>query len=290
MPKWFNEDILIPYWEDRCKRYKLPDGVQILEAKRNLPLSRYPDISHNVLSTGDTVPCELEWLTTKFEKHGHDINVLKESNGFLVSFIYNASFPLPQIEIDEDDFIDWFVKNAEILARETIQEIKATAKPSKDPVVWLFYIGTRGRKDYQTAFDHGVWGFPQTKRGSIRGYKKVSQIKEGDIVVFVREISLPNSNSGSRLKADEFIGTIKEIKGVRVSRGFYEERENNIWNKKSYPSRFNFDKIMFSGEDIPCNPVDLGKSLHEIIRYLVNHGSVEKIDANSLIKIMALCK
>jgi hypothetical protein len=202
----------------------------------------------------------------------------------------NASFPLPQIEIDKDDFINWFIRNAEVLARETVQEVKSSTKRSKEPMIWLFYIGTRGKRNFDIAFEKGVWGFSEAKYYSARSLYKISQIKQNDIVIFIRHISLPNSASGTRLTKDKFIGKIKEIKGVVVTKGLYEERNNIIWEDKIYPYRFNFNKnILFSGKDIPCNPDILGKSLHEILRNLSNHHDIEKIDSNFMVKFMSLC-
>ena len=93
MPKWFNETILIKYWEDRCQNYELKDGTKITSASRNPSFGRYPDISHNYLSDGRVVPAEIEWVTTNFDRHGHDINDLRNGDGFLVVFKSDSGFP-----------------------------------------------------------------------------------------------------------------------------------------------------------------------------------------------------
>src|SRR5690349_21751193 len=86
MAKWFDETILIRYWEDRCHRYTRKNGLRLVSARRNPSFGYYPDISENELSNGQVVPAEIEWVTTKFEQHGHDIKELIDRDGFLVSF------------------------------------------------------------------------------------------------------------------------------------------------------------------------------------------------------------
>ena len=133
MAKWFNETILIKYWEDRCHNYSLKDGTEIKSASRNKSFGRYPDISDNFLSDGRVVPAEIEWVTTNFDRHGHDITEIRDENGFLIVLKTDAGFPLEQVEIDEADFMDWYKTNAEELCQETLSEIKTISKKSKEP-------------------------------------------------------------------------------------------------------------------------------------------------------------
>lgn len=86
MSKWFDETILIKYWEDRCNKYTLQDDRKVISAKRNPSCGRYPDIGENYLSDNSVVPAEIEWVTTNFDLHGHDINELREKNGFLIVY------------------------------------------------------------------------------------------------------------------------------------------------------------------------------------------------------------
>ena len=66
--------------------------------------------------------------------------------------------------------------------------------------------------------------------------------------------------------------------------------EDYIWQNANYPYRVNFRKEeLFRGSDIPCNPKELGKSLHEILRRLQVNGTVERIDTSLIVKLMSLC-
>lgn len=291
MAKWFNETMLIKYWEDRCIKYELQDGTKIKSAKRNPRFGGYPDISENFLSDGRIVPVEIEWLTTNFDKHGHDINQLRDNEGFLVVYKQDAGFPVEQVEIDKSDLIEWFKDNAEVLCSETLQEIEQSIKKSKQPQIYLFYVPASGEKNFNIAFNNGVWGFPANNKGVARGLSKLMQIKKGDLLVFIRQWkSDPSINvSGGRVSSEKYIGTFKEIVGVTVTRGFFKDSKV-IWNDNEYPYRVEFRKEpLFKGKNIPCNYKELGKSLHEILRKLQVNGSVERIDSTLIVKLMSLC-
>ena len=45
-------------------------------------LDSYPDIQKNELDDGTIIPAEVEWNTSNFDRHGHDISVLIDNNGF----------------------------------------------------------------------------------------------------------------------------------------------------------------------------------------------------------------
>ena len=289
MAKWFDESILIKYWEDRCQNYQLQDGRRITSAKRNPSFGRYPDIGENYLDDNSVVPAEIEWLTTNFDEHGHNINELRENNGFLIVYKQNAGFPVEQIELDKQDIIEWFKEKAEELCIETLQNVDKTIKTTKEPQIYLFYVPARGNKNFQTAIENGVWGFPANDQGRARGMEKLMQIKKGDILVFVKEWKSKNKVTGGRLSAKEYIGTYKEIVGVTVTKGFYKD-DKPIWENTIYPYRVDFRKeVLFQGKDIPCDEKILGKSLHEILRKLQVNGSIERIDSSLIVKLMSLC-
>ena len=68
---------------------------------------------------------EVEWNTSNFDRHGHDISVLIDHKGFLIVLEKDKeSFPVEQVQIDKDDFIKWFEKDASNIANETVQSIK----------------------------------------------------------------------------------------------------------------------------------------------------------------------
>jgi len=293
MPKWFDETVLIKYWEECCQKYTLKGNVKIREAARNPSFGRYPDIAENVLSTGEIVPAEIEWLTTNFDRHGHDIRELDEKNGFLIVFKQDASFVLPQIEIDRDDFLEWFKRRGENLAIETLSEIESQAKKSKEPQIFLFYLPKRsnGEKNFKIALDHGTWGFPEDSNGVRRGLPQISSIKKGDIVVFVYhwKKSPKSTAKGGRVSSEQFFGTYEKLFGLVVTEGYFTEKKK-IWDDGEYPHRFKFrKKPLFEGENIPVNKKSLGSSLHEMLRILLMSGSIQKIDGSLMTKLMSLC-
>lgn len=290
MAKWFDETILIKYWEDRCNKYELQDGRKIKSAKRNPSFGKYPDIGENYLSDNTVVPAEIEWSTTSFDNHGHDIEELRKNNGFLIVYNQNAGFPVEQVQIEKEDFIEWFKDSAENLCIETLQDIEHFSKKSKEPQIFLFYIPGGGIKNFKTTLEQGVWGFPEGKsKRKRRGLEKIMQIKKGDILIFVKEWNADHPITGGRVSSEEFTGSFKEIIGVAVTRGYYKSNKE-IWKDGIYPYRVEFRKeILFRGSEIPCNVKDLGKSLHEILRKLSMNGSVEKIDSSLIVKLMSLC-
>lgn len=148
MAKWFDESLLIKYWEDRCHKYQLQDGRKINSAKRNPSFGRYPDIAENYLSDNSVVPAEIEWHTTNFDQHGHDINRLRNNNGFLIVYKQNSGFPIEQIELDKQDIIDWFKESSEQLCIETLQHEDHIIKKGTEPQIYLFYVPKGRRKKF----------------------------------------------------------------------------------------------------------------------------------------------
>jgi hypothetical protein len=293
MPRWFDEKVLIAYWEDNCKKYELPDGRKIISAERNPSFDAYPDILRNELDTGEVVPCEIEWFTSNFKKHEHDINVLLDSGGFLLTFIENTAFDVVQIKIIEEDFIDWISKKSRKLARETVAIIKKNAKGRSDSFVWIIYVSSRGGKDFGIAFENGIWGFPEDDKRKRRGLGEIKDIKEGDFIVFIKQFqSFENNKIVTPRTKDlaKLVGHIQKIVGVRVIDGYYFEDKIRVWDNNIYPHRFNFDKdIVFKGENVLFTPERFGEQLHRQIAYRINANTIEHIDASMFLKIMGLC-
>lgn len=178
MAKWFDETILIKYWEDRCQIYELQDGRKITSAKRNPSFGRYPDISENYLDDMTVVPSEIEWITTSFDQHGHNIEELRKNDGFLVVYKQNAGFPIEQIQIVKEDFIEWFQNHAIELCLETLQSIENTMRRSNEPQIYLFYIPKSGRENFNIAFENGVWGFPVNSERKSKRTRKINANKK----------------------------------------------------------------------------------------------------------------
>lgn len=295
MTKWLDEKILIAYWEQNCNKYVLQNGKKINRSDRNPSFGAYPDILRNELDTGEVVPCEIEWATTNFYSHGHDINILIEANGFLVTLIENSAFDVPQVKIDENDFIEWFTNKSKNIASETIQTIKKATRRRTDPFVWVIYISKRAEKNFEIALKEGVWGFAEDKNKNRRGLGLITDIKKDDIVVFVKKFVSPSNNKlkTPRIKdTNKFIGNLQGIIIVKVTKGYYYDKGITIWSDrdKEYNHRFRFDtEPLFAGENITFTPNMFGKSLHkQIVRLLSTH-KIQHIDSTLLIRIIKLC-
>ena len=291
MAKWFSEELLIKYWEDRCHRYKFKDGRGIISAERNPSFGRYPDIGKNVLSDTTCAPAEIEWYTTNFDRHKHDIKILADTKGFLVVLKNNASFPLEQVEIDRDDFINWFKSSAESLVVETLHDIDREVIRSKEPQVFLYYVPQKGKNNLDLAIQTGTWGFPNNGSKALRGLSAISSIKRHDIVVVIHGFETDKSSGakGGRLPSSQFVGRFHEIQGLVVTSSYYTSN-TPIWSDQIYPNRFDFrTPQLFSGIDVPCTEKTLGRSLHELLRRLVVNGSMQRIDGSMMTKLMSLC-
>lgn len=142
--------------------------------------------------------------------HGHDINELREKNGFLIVYKQNAGFPVEQVQIDKNDFINWFKESAENLCVETLQNIEKSVKKSKEPQIYLFYVPINGRNNFEIAMNNGVWGFTGGDKKTTRGLEKIMQMKKGDILVFVREWKADQEGVTGRPPREKYIGTYIE--------------------------------------------------------------------------------
>jgi hypothetical protein len=240
------------------------------------------------------VPAEIEWVTTCFEQHGHDIKVLIDNDGFLVVLRADASFLVEQIEIDRSDFLDWIEGHAREVAAETLTDIDRQVRRSKEPQIFLYYVPRtgRGQKNLEIALGKGVWGFPESGRHVTRGLSSISQIKRGDIVVVVHNFTADETvkATGGRLPSDKYRGSYESITGLVVTSDLYRDDHLQIWPDQQYPNRFDFRiPPLFVGHDIACSPRALGSSLHEVLRRLQVNGSMQKIDGSSMTKLMSLC-
>ena len=54
------------------------------------------------------------------------------------------SFPVEQIQIDKEDFIQWFQKDASNIANETVQSIKKKLIKNKEPQIFIYYMRSKG--------------------------------------------------------------------------------------------------------------------------------------------------
>ena len=289
--KWIQEKVLIKYWTDNCSKYQLKDGTKILSSQHSIPLDAYPDISSNSLSDGRNVPAEIEWKTSSFEQHKHNISTLKDNDGFLIVFEKDQeSFPVEQVLIDSEDFKQWFIKNAEKLVIDTVQSVKKKTLANKEPQIFLYYLPrTRmGKINLSKAMPKGTWGFPEK---NTRGLDRIMQLKKGDIVVIVHNWkSSPDIKvTGGRLSSEKYLGTYEKVFGLVVTKGYYFAKKPLIWDNEIYPHRFDFRKEpLFEGNEVDCSKKALGNNLHEILRKLQVSGQIEKIDSSLIVKFMSV--
>ena len=294
MKKWLEEKILIKYWTENCFKYSLRDGRKIRSAQHSIPFDSYPDIQKNELDDGTIVPAEVEWNTSNFDRHGHDISVLIDHKGFLIVLEKDKeSFPVEQVQIDKDDFIKWFEKDASNIANETVQSIKKKLIKNKEPQIFIYYMRSKGTGlvNRKRTFEFGTDGFPITlKKNSLEMLK---QIKKGDIVIVVRNFKSSIPVKGGRNPSSKHKGAYEEIYGLIVTKNYYYSKSPRIWieDKTDYPHRYDFrKKVLFEGRDIPCTINHLGRSLHEILRKAQISSSIEKIDSSMIVKLMSLCR
>ncbi len=295
MKKWIGESILIKYWTENCSKYMLEDGTKIKSAQHSLPFDSYPDIQKNVLEDGRIVPAEIEWNTTNFTEHKHDISVLVENNGFLVVFSKNLqSFPVEQIEIDQEDFKNWFVKDALNIANETIQAVNTKQTKNKEPQIFIYYMRSKGTGliNRKRSFEFGTDGFPESiKKKSLEMLK---QIKKGDIVIVARNFKSSIKVSGGRNPSEKHKGHYENIYGLVVTKSYYYSKTPRIWteDKVIYPHRYKFRKqVLFEGKDVPCTIKDLGRPLHEMLRKAqITPNSIEIMNSSMIVKLMSLCR
>lgn len=290
MTKWFREELLIGYWEDNCKKYSLPDGTKIMRAERNLPFGRYPDISKNELDTGEIVPCEIEWVTTNFYAHGHNIDLLKDNDGFLVTVVENSAFDVAQIVINHDDFLRWLEKKSKYLGKETLEHITKECKARTDSFVWIIYVSSRAQKNYELAKEIGIWGFGESNSRKRRGQNNIEQIMKNDVVVFINHFSFDEKKITPRIKdVNQYIGIINEIFAVRVKQGYYFDEEI-IYKDRLYPHRFQFEITpMFQSKNITFNKELFGELLHRQIAKQISANTLSHIDATMFLRLMKIC-
>ena len=294
MKKWFTEKVLLKYWVENASKYELQDGRKIKSAEYNIPFDRHPDIGKNVLDDGTIVPCEIEWVTTNYNKHKHDVNALIEANGFLVVLEKDLeSFPVEQVQIIKDDFFEWFQKDAVNMANETVQNYKTKLIQKKEPQIYIYYMRSKGtgKINRKRTFEHGVDGFPEsTKKNTI---KILKQIKKGDIFIVARNFKSSISVKGGRNPSEKHKGTFEEIYGLVVTKSYYYSKKPRIWieDKTEYPHRYDFrKKPIFEEKNISCTIKDLERNLHEVLRKAQITSEIKKMDHSMIVKLMSLCR
>jgi hypothetical protein len=248
---WLTEKILQRYWVECCSDYKRKDGTKIISGKYNrLGIDRYPD-TYCILDDGNNteVPVEVEWNTKNFDRHGHDISILRENDGFLVVLTKDANFELEQIEIDVKNLVQWFERNSGTIMEETIQSKTKSKIKRSFPKLWFHYVSKNAKKNFENiSLERGIWGVP----GEPRKFPRISNfmdIQKNDLIAFLLPYSAPAGSRTARLKLDKWkYGEFSKVEVFRVTKGYYYD-ETPVWKEEwgqYFPHRFRFHKIPVS--------------------------------------------
>ncbi len=273
MVKWFPEVMLQRYWQERCHDddYDL-QGRRILGARMNPQVDRFPDIIANRIDgISNPVPAEVEWTTDDFRHHGHPVEYLADSGGFLIVWKRTTDFPVPQIQIDPEKFRDWLGSKYDTLLTETVRDIDEQAVRSREPRLWLVYMSKSVRRHLDIGLANNIWGFPTRSPSTVKMYAQA--VRKGDLLVFVGPWewgATTESKSGGRVTLKIFKrGRLGSITAFSVTRSYFED-STVVWPSKegeSWPHRIGIaSKPLFDAEHVRANTATLGGSLPEFIR------------------------
>lgn len=202
MPKWVDEKVLQRYWKDRCRIYDV-DGKKIKSARFNKPFDRYPDV-FNEFEDGNEVPAEVEWKTSDFN---HDIDVLRENNGFLIVYHKDQNFSLPQVIIEHEDFKKWFRKKSTIILTESLREYSKEKAKREFPKIWLRYNDIKNNENMEISLKIGYDGFPE----KTKTLPRVKDVKKNDLVLFVGPYKSSKPGKGGRVAFADFKGYMRRV-------------------------------------------------------------------------------
>jgi len=244
MPKYVAEDILQKYFVERHDKYSIR-GQRIVSARFNKPFDAYPDI-FCVLEDKREVAAEVEWKTSDFN---HDVEILRESSGFIVVYNKDQNFELDQVEIDKDDFKKWYVTNADRILAESVEDLEQEIRGREFPELWFYYLDRNSYRhfvEFSLNFSKtsGLWGVPGIVK-EFRQLNRFRQIREGDLVLFIS--AWKTKGQGGRVPFKKFRGIIGRAELYRITTDYHYD-ESKVWDEikgwegESYPHRFEFDK------------------------------------------------
>jgi len=242
---WLKERVLQRYVIENCTQFKV-NGQKAVKARDNR--DRFPDV-YFILENNDEVPVEVEWQTSNFIQHGHDLDYIKENNGCLIVCDQNLDLgKVHQIKIDIQKFEDWFEKNAKRIIQDTTEPYKKKDKTRTNPKLWFTYISLKagGASDFKKALKAHTWGIQKNYSQAV--INQITQIKEGDLIVFIG----PGKNFPGRVNLKQW--TKKSFKGYFelmqvfriISNYFYDEdkiiwKGTGKWKDEVFPHRFEFN-------------------------------------------------
>lgn len=263
MEKWLKERVLHRYVLENYKKYT-HNGMKIIQVKDNK--DQYPDL-FCILENGKEVPVEVEWKSSNFVQHGHDINFIRENQGFLFvcSKDQDLGYDVPQYLLQTDDFEKWFESHAKEIARDTLIEYKEEAKAERVfPKLWFTYLSLKagGIEHFEVSLKRGVWGVQEGYSGFV--INQISSIQKGDIIAFI------GPGRGFRGRVDlktwskrAFTGKFERVRLYRVAKGYYFDRTHvwkgaRKWTNETFPHRFDFNPHpILDLKNVPINKLSM---------------------------------
>ena len=242
MEVWLRERVLQRYVIENFAKYR-PFGLKIIATPEDNK-DKFPDLWCH-LENGKRVPAEVEWKSSNFVQHKHDLNFIKENEGFL--FVceddHNLGDDILREKIDIDDFENWFVNNSRQIIQDTTDPYKKRSQ-QRPPKLWFSYLSLKGDgvNDFQLALKHHTWGINETYSVS-----KISDIQKGDLIAFVG----PGRKFPGRVNLKDwmkksFTGYFEKIQLYKVTKGYFKDSKKiwkgkGKWEDEVFPHRFEFD-------------------------------------------------
>ncbi len=245
METWLKERILHRYIIENYSKYR-PQGLKILKVRDNK--DQYPDL-YCLLENNTEVPAEVEWKSSNFIQHDHDLNFLKENQGvlFVCEKDQDLGFDIPQIEIDIPHFESWFIDNASKIIQDTTEPYKRHEDNRKIPKLWFTYLSLKagGVSDFDLALENETWGVQENYSPSV--INQISTLQENDLVGFIGAgRGFPGRINLKTWMKKGFRGYFERIRVYRVTKGYFFDRTpiwkgKGKWKDESFPHRFKFD-------------------------------------------------
>lgn len=289
METWLRERVLQRYVIENKSKFK-PFGMKILNIRDNK--DKYPDL-YCTLENGIEIPAEVEWKSSNFVQHGHDISELKENQGFVLvcEKDQDLGFEIPQILIEIADFEKWFTVNSLRIIQDTTEPYKKENKERKIPKLWFSYLSLKagGVSDFEVALEHHTWGVQKNYAPSV--INQISTIQKNDLIAFVGPgKAFPGRVNIKTWMKKGFKGYFEKIRVYRVTRSYFYDDKKVIWKNSGkwkgelFPHRFEFDPTPI------INLVDIGinslaetakKELHSMV-----YGNLINASPSTLVDII----
>ena len=250
MVQWLDEKILQRYVLENPRKWnKFFEGKSIDKIIYNPKgFDDFPDLLF-YLKGGGSIPVEVEWTSSKFKDHKHQINDIekfakfKRDKGFVLVGFRNTELVVRQEtmfekEKDVDGFKKWLKKRSFPIVKDTLLEFSPTPR-GNSPILWIIYVNSErsGMTNYKKALESQTWGLPELQKG-------IETVRENDLVMFVIEGKWRQPGTGrigqKKWQSNRFRGVFKKIQVFRITKKYFHST-TKIWKDKIYPHRFKFD-------------------------------------------------